>query len=171
MANNFFRWITVFLLCITTVQFSVAKKSKLKVGDTAPGFVLQGDDGKNYKLSDFKNQKVVLFFYPLDDSAQCTKEACSLAQGFPQYKKNNIQLFGINHESIKSHTKFKKKHNLPFILLSDPSCAVIKAYGAYSALFIKRITFLIDHGKIVSILRDIDVHNHADQIIKAFNLK
>jgi thioredoxin-dependent peroxiredoxin len=171
MAKNFLHWIIVFLLCIATIHISEAKKSKLKPGDLAPAFVLQGDDGKTHRLSDFNNQKVVLFFYPLDNSPQCTKEACSLAQAYDYYKKNNIQLFGINHESVQSHLKFKKKHNLPFILLSDPSCDVIKAYGAYSSLFIKRITFLIDKGRIVAILRDVDVKKHADQILKAYGLK
>ena len=172
LLKNSLPWITIALLCVATVHLSAApKKSKLKPGDTAPAFTLQGDDGKTYRLSDFNNQKVVLYFYPLDNSHYCTKQACSLAQGYALYKKNNIQLFGINHESIKSHTAFKEKHHLPFTLLSDPSCMVIKAYGAYSTFFIKRITFLIDKGKIVTILRNIDVNNHADQILKAFDLK
>ena len=170
--KHFFRLITIALLCGVIVHLSAApKKSKLKPGDLAPAFSLRGDDGKTYSLSDFNNQKVVLYFYPLDDSYYCTKQACSLAHGYAQYKKNNIQLFGINHESVKSHTAFKEKHHLPFTLLSDPSCMVIKAYDAYSALFIKRITFLIDNGKIVSILRNVDVNNHADQILKAFDIK
>jgi peroxiredoxin Q/BCP len=163
--------ITIVLLCVTTIPLSAAlKKSKLHQGDSAPTFSLQGDDGKTYRLSDFNNQKVVLYFYPLDNSPKCTKQACSLASGYAAYTKNNIQLFGINHASTKSHASFKKKNRLPFILLSDPSSAVIKAYGAYSPLFTKRITVLIDHGKIVAILRKIDVNNHADQILKAFGL-
>ena len=147
------------------------EKVNLESGDVAPVFTLRGDDGKLYKLLDFNNQKVVLYFYPLDNSHYCTKQACSLAQRYAQYKKNNIQLFGINHQSVESHSAFKEKHRLPFTLLSDPSCTVIKAYNAYSRLFTKRITFLIDKGKIVAILRDFDVNNHADQILKAFGLK
>ena len=169
--KNFLPWITIVLLCAITMPLSAApKKSRLKPGDTAPAFSLQGDDGKTYTLSDFNNQKVVLYFYPLDKSRNCTKQACSLASGYKSYEKNNIQLFGINHQSVKSHRAFKEKHHLPFILLSDPSCGVIKAYGAYSRLFTKRITVLIDKGKIVAILRNIDLNNHADQILKAFDL-
>ena len=172
LLNNFLRWITIALLCVATVNlFAASKKSNLKPGDIAPAFSLQGDDGKTYRLSDFNNQKVVLYFYPLDKSPNCTKQACSLAQGYASYEKNNIKLFGINHQSVKSHAAFKTKHHLPFTLLSDPSSAVIKAYGAYSTLFTKRITILIDNGKIVTVLHNIDVNNHADQILKAFGLK
>ncbi len=169
--KNSFSWIALALLCVATAHLSAAsKKSTLKPGDIAPAFTLQADDGKTYSLSDFNNQKVVLCFYPLDKSPNCTKEACSLARGSKEYEKNNIKLFGINHQSVKSHAAFTAKNHLTFPLLSDPSCAVIKAYGAYSSLFIKRITILIENGKIVTILRNIDVNNHADQILKAFDL-
>ncbi len=171
MLKNSIQVIAIAILCIATGNLSAApKRSRLKPGDAAPAFSLQGDDGKTYRLSDFNDQKVVLYFYPLDKSHNCTKQACSLARGYESYKKNNIQLFGINPQSIKSHTAFKKKHDLPFTLLSDPSHVVIKAYGSYSPLFIKRITILIDKGRIVAILRNIDLNNHADQILKAFDL-
>ena len=161
---------TIFIfLQFTCIPLSLASK-KLRPGDIAPAFSLQGDDGTTYTLSDFKDQKLVLYFYPLDDSYYCTQQACNIAGQDARFKKNRITVFGINHESIKSHAAFKKKHHLPFTLLSDPSCATIKAYDAYSRLFIKRITYLIDKGKIVAILRDIDVNNHADQIIKAFHI-
>ena len=170
--KNILPLITITLLCIATAHLSAAsKKSNLKPGDIAPAFTLQGDDGKTYSLSDFINQKVVLYSYPIDKSPNCTKQACSIAREDEQFKKNNIKVFGINHQSVKSHITFKNKHHLPFTLLSDPSCAVIKAYGAYSTLFIKRITFLIDKGKIVTVLHNIDVNNHADQIFKAFGIK
>ena len=165
-------WITALLLIAVTVNLSArSKKSKLRRGDDAPAFSLKGDDGKTYSLSDFSNQKVVLYFYPLDDSHYCTQQSCSLARGYAPYKENNIQLFGINHQSIESHAAFKKKHHLPFTLLSDPSSEVITAYGAYSPFFTKRITILIENGKIVKVLRKIDVTNHADQILKAFDIK
>ena len=171
LSKNFLRWGIAFL-CVAIVSLSFAsKKPRLKPGDAAPAFTLQADDGKTYKLSAFNDQKVVLYFYPLDNSSYCTKQACSLKRGYDLHKKNDIQLFGINHQSVKSHAAFKKKHQLPFALLSDPSCMVTKAYGAYSSLFIKRITFLIDSGKIVAVLRNIDVNNHADQILKAFDIK
>ncbi len=164
--------IAIVFLCIATVHLSAAsKKSTLKSGDVAPVFTLQADDGKTYSLSDFINQKVVLCFYPLDKSPNFTKQACSIARGYKECEKYNIKLFGINHQSVKSHAAFKTKHLLPYTLLSDPSCTVIKAYGAYSFLFVKRITILIDNGKIVAVLHNIDINNHADQILKAFDLK
>ena len=163
-------WI-IISLCIATVSLSARTKSKLKPGDLAPAFSLQGDNGKTYTFSDYNDQKVVLYFYPLDNSHYCTKQACSLAQKHDLYEKNNIKLFGINHQPIASHAAFKAKHDLPFTLLSDPKpYEVIKAYGAYSPVFIKRVTYLIDKGKIITILYDIDINNHADQILKAFDL-
>lgn len=163
--------IAIVLLCAATAHLSAARKrSRLTPGDVAPEFTLQGDDGKMYTLSDFDDQKVVLFFYPRDESHYCTKQVCALTHGYKLLKDNNIRLFGINHQSVKSHAAFKKKHALPFILLSDPKSEAIKAYGAYSSLLTKRITILIDEGKIVKILRKIDVNEHADQILKAFDL-
>jgi len=168
--SNYKKLIAGLLLCIVTVQiFAARKRSRLKAGDVAPEFTLQGDDGKTYSLADFDDQKVVLFFYPSDDSYYCTKQVCSLTHGYELLKKHNIQLFGINHQSVESHAAFKKKHALPFILLSDPTSQVIRAYGAYSPFLTKRITVLIDKGNIVKVLRKIDVNEHADQILKAFN--
>lgn len=161
-----FAIIVMFSSCIG--KNSMSEKIALKVGAKAPAFELQGDDGKMYKLSDYDDQKVVLFFYPRDKSYYCTKQACSLALGYNQYKNNNIMLFGINHQSVESHVAFKKKHKLPFMLLSDPTYATIKAYGAYSSLFIKRITVLIDKGTVIAILRNIDVNDHANQILETF---
>ncbi len=162
--------IMILFLCAVIVPiFAARKKPRLKVGDVAPEFILQGDDGKTYSLSDFDDQKVVLFFYPRDDSYYCTKQVCSLAQGYNLLKKNGIQLFGINHQSVESHQAFKEKHAVPFTLLSDPKSEAIKAYGAYSPFLTKRITVLIEDGKIVQILRKIDVNEHADQILKAFS--
>ncbi len=164
--------VSFFLLLSFSVPISAARKKskRLRPGDDAPEFTLQGDDGKTYSLSDFNDQKVVLFFYPLDDSHYCTKQVCSLSLGYESLKKSGIQLFGINHQSIKSHAAFKKKHQLPFTLLSDPSSTTIKAYRAYSPLFTKRITVLIENGKIVKILRKPNVDKHADEIIKGFDL-
>ena len=161
-------WIIIGLVFLVALPIYSAKKSRLKPGDKAPEFALQGDDGKTYKLSDFNDQKVVLYFYPKDDSHYCTKQACSLARGYAPYRKHNIKVFGINDQAPKTHAKFKEKHNLPFTLLSDPSGKVIKAYGAYSWPFIKRITILIEDGKIIKVLRNVNVNDHANEILKAF---
>jgi len=167
--KTIFSFTAIALLCVATAHLSAARrKSRLKVGDMAPEFALQGDNGKTYSLSDFGDQKVVLFFYPKDESFYCTQQVCSLAQGYSLLKKQAITLFGINHQPIEAHAEFKKKHELPFVLLSDPSSQTIRAYGAYSPLYTKRITVLIENGKIVKVLRKIDVNKHADQILKAF---
>ncbi len=162
------RSIIIGLILLVALPLHAKKKPTLQPGDKAPEFALQADDGKIYKLSDFNDQKVVVYFYPKDDTRDCTKQACSLARGYAPYKKHNIKVFGINDQNPKTHAKFKKKYNLPFTLLSDPSGKVIKAYGAYSWPFIKRITILIDNGKVVKVLRNVNVNDHANEILKAF---
>ncbi len=164
----FSRSIIIGLVFLIALPLQAAKRSRLKPGDKAPEFALQGDDGKTYKLSDFNAQKVVVYFYPKDDSYKCRKQACSLARGYTPYRRHNIKVFGINHQNREMHTKFKEKHNLPFTLLSDPSGEVIKAYGAHSWPIIKRITILIDNGKIIKVLRKVNVNDHANEILKEF---
>lgn len=149
-----------------------ASTESLQVGDDAPNFTLEGDDNKFYSLSDYKNGKVVLFFYPLNYSPNCTAQACSLNKSNEIYEKHNITIFGINYQSSKKHAEFKKDHNLKYILLSDTDKSVSTAYGAHTGLLTamapSRITVLINKGKILAILNDIDVSQHDNQILKAF---
>ncbi len=145
-----------------------ARSVSLKEGQPAPQFTLFGDDGVCYDMKDYMKGKVVLFFYPLDNSYFCTKQACSIGQDYALLRKNGITVFGINHQSIESHAAFKKKHHLPFTLLSDPDSSIAKQYGAYTPFYTKRITILIQDGRIVSVLQNIDVAHHAEQIMQGF---
>jgi thioredoxin-dependent peroxiredoxin len=104
---------------------------KLKVGDPAPDFALPSDSGKMVKLSDFRGKRVVLYFYPKDDTPGCTTQACGFRDAYPQIEERDAVVIGISPDGVKSHQKFKTKHNLPFILLADEDHAVAKMYGVW----------------------------------------
>lgn len=143
-----------------------------KVGQQAPSFILKDDTGTKRILSEMRGQKVALYFYPMDSSPNCTKQACSIRNGFAELEEAGVTVFGINPSSVKEHKKFKDKHNLPFALLSDAKNKIAKLYGANGWFgFPLRITFLIDEtGKIVKIIKDINVAFHDIQILKGFGL-
>jgi len=115
----------------------------------APPFTLPSTEGINLSLSDYDGQKVLLVFYPGDDTPVCTKQLCSYASGFEEFLDRNIQIIGINKDSIDSHKKFKAKHNLPFPLLSDAKGEVCELYGANGLLGTKRATYLINEQGVV----------------------
>lgn len=136
----------------------------------APDFSLMDENSELQTLSKLKGSNVVLYFYPKDFTPGCTKQACSLRDGYSEITKEGIKLFGISYDSPASHKKFKDKYQLPFSLLSDSDKKTAKAYGVKGMLFVDRVTFLIDaSGKIIAILKNVDVSNHAQQIIDAFN--
>jgi thioredoxin-dependent peroxiredoxin len=151
----------------------------LKAGDAAPDFSLPDENGKVRTLQEFRGKKVVLYFYPKDETPDCTKEACSIRDGFKELESQGIIVLGVSFDSVKSHKKFKEHHKLPFILLSDSNKSVAKRYHAvgnflffFTAPIPSRMTFLIDEqGKIVHIMEKVDVKNHASQILKGFGLK
>lgn len=158
---------------------SMMAHAKLQVGDKAPEFSLQDETNTVRSLSEFGRNKVVLFFYPKDGSYYCTKEACSLRDANELYKEHGITVLGISYDSPKSHLKFKQENHLPFTLLSDSKKEVAKMYGlGSSGLFCRfinyfypeRVTFLIDKGIIVSILRNINVNTQAEDILEAFGI-
>lgn len=147
----------------------------LKEGDRAPSFSLTDQNGKIHELEDYKGQKIILYFYPKDETPGCTKEACAFRDLFEEYKKRNIKVLGISKDSEKSHKNFKEKHNLPFDLLTDEKREVLEKYGAltkknlYGKIFmgIQRITFVIDEeGKIIKIYPKVKPEEHAEQIIQ-----
>jgi len=146
---------------------------KLKIGDKAPDFKLKDETGTHRTLSEFAGKKVVVYFYPKDDTPGCTKEACSLRDGYREIQERGIVILGISYDSPESHRKFKEKYNLPFHLLSDDSKEVSKAYGAHKgilqALTPLRMTFLIDEkGKIVHIFEKVNVSEHAREVLDAY---
>lgn len=131
--------------------------SQVKIGDIAPDFELPSDDGALVKLSDFRGRRVVLYFYPKDDTSGCTTQACGFRDNYPQIEEKNAVVLGVSPDGVKSHQKFKTKYNLPFILLADTDRAVAEAYGVWGEksfmgkkfMGIIRSHFVIDEqGKI-----------------------
>ena len=150
----------------------------LKEGDRAPDFRTTDANGKTIKLSDFRGQKVVLYFYPKDDTPGCTKEACSLRDGYSAFEEQGIKVLGASLDTEASHQAFASKYNLPFTLLSDTDHAVADAYGVYGEqtwgdkkfMGVARKTFLIDEqGKIKKVFDKVNVEAHADEVLEAFN--
>lgn len=149
----------------------------VKEGDAAPDFVLKHKDGEIMNLSDFRGSRVVLYFYPKDDTPGCTKEACSFRDANDVYLEKNIKVLGVSTDTDASHQKFAAKYNLPFQLLADPDHLIADAYGAYgdkqfmgkNYKGVLRKTFLIDEeGKIKKIFDKVNVSEHADEVLKAF---
>ena len=103
----------------------------LNIGDKAPEFTLEDKDGKTVSLSDFAGKKVVLYFYPKDNTPGCTRQACAFAGLYGEFQKKGVEVIGISRDSVASHSRFAEKHALPFILLSDPELTAIQAYGVW----------------------------------------
>ena len=149
----------------------------LKVGSSAPAFKTTDADGNPVSLKDFRGQKVVLYFYPKDDTPGCTKEACSFRDAFSQFKKKGIAVLGVSPDSEASHQKFVTKYKLPFTLLADTDKAIAEAYGVWGEkkfmgrtyMGVHRTTFLIDEkGKIKKIFEKVKPEDHASEVLKAF---
>ncbi len=149
----------------------------IKEGTVAPTFTAKNADGETVRLKDLRGQKVVLYFYPKDDTPGCTKEACSFRDAFADFKKRGIEVLGVSVDSEASHKKFAAKYKLPFTLLADPDHAIADAYGVYGEkkfmgrtyLGVKRITFLIDEkGKIKKVFEKVKPEEHAREVLQAF---
>lgn len=129
----------------------------LSIGTKAPEFTLEDKDGNKVSISDFKGKKVVVYFYPKDNTPGCTRQACAFRNAYDGFKKEDVQVIGISKDSIKSHQKFAEKHELPFILLSDPDLVAIKAFDVWkekkmygkTALGVVRATYIIDENGII----------------------
>jgi len=150
----------------------------MKTGQKAPDFNVKDDSGKTVKLSDFKGKKVVLYFYPKDDTPGCTKEACAFRDSFGKFRKRGIEVLGVSLDSEKSHQKFAKKFDLPFRLLADTDRALSEKYGTYGEkkfmgrkyMGVHRMTFLIDEkGKIKKIYEKVKPDDHAEEVLAAFS--
>lgn len=152
----------------------------LKEGDQAPAFATKNQKGEVVDSDSLRGSRVVLYFYPKDNTPGCTKEACSLRDSFSVFTEKGIRIFGVSNDDEKSHTKFIDKYNLPFDLLADTDKSLVEAYGVYGEkslygrkyMGINRMTFLIDeHGKIVKIFHKVKVDQHADEVLAAFGEK
>ncbi len=150
----------------------------LKVGSKAPSFKGKDQDGNTISLADFKGKKLILFFYPKDNTPGCTAEACSLRDNYALLQKNGFELLGISIDDEKSHQKFITKHSLPFPLLADPEKKVVNTYGLWveksmygrKYMGTARTTFIIDEaGKISHIIEKVNTKDHAMQILQCAN--
>ena len=146
----------------------------LKEMTKAPEFTLFDKDGNSVSLSDFLGKKVVLYFYPKDNTPGCTRQACAFAAAYDAFKAKNIQVIGISKDSVASHVKFAEKYNLPFILLSDPDLCAIKAYDVWQekkmcgkvGMGVVRTTFIIDEkGMIQKIMPKVKPDTNAADIL------
>ena len=146
----------------------------LEIGIKAPIFTLNDKDGNAVSLSDFLSKKVVLYFYPRDNTPGCTRQACAFAAAYEGFKAKNVVVIGISKDSVASHQKFAQKYDLPFILLSDPELQAIQAYGVWQekklygkvSYGVVRTTFLIDeHGNIEKIMPKVKPDTNAAEIL------
>jgi len=141
----------------------------IKEGTKIIDFSLVDQDNKEHKLSDYSLGKVLLYFYPKDDTPGCTKEACAITEVYDDFKKANIVVLGVSADSPESHKKFQEKYSLPFTLLSDINKKVIKEYEADGLLYTKRISYLIENNIIIKSYPNVDPASHAIQILKDIN--
>lgn len=142
----------------------------LTAGQAAKDFSLQNKDGKQVSLSDFKGQKVVVYFYPKDDTPGCTKQACAFRDAYAGFAESKIAVIGISRDSTDSHQKFAEKYKLPFILLSDTDGTVIDAYGVKGVFGATRATFVINEdGLIVKVFQKASPDTNAADIMSYLN--
>lgn len=149
----------------------------IKEGTNAPAFKTTDANGETVNLKDLKGQKVVLYFYPKDDTPGCTKEACSFRDAWAKFKKRGITVLGVSPDSEASHKKFETKFKLPFTLLADKDHAIADAYGVWGEkkfmgrtyMGVLRTTFLIDEkGKIRKVFEKVKPEDHASEVLEAF---
>ena len=146
----------------------------LEIGMKAPDFTLFDKDGNAVSLSDFIGKKVVLYFYPKDNTPGCTRQACAFAGAYEAFKQKNAEVIGISRDSVASHVKFAEKYNLPFTLLSDPELVAIQAYGVWQekklygkvSMGVVRTTFIIDEqGNIEHVMPRVKPDTNAAEIL------
>ncbi len=149
----------------------------LNEGAVAPNFTAKNANGETVRLKDLRGRKVVLYFYPKDDTPGCTKEACAFRDAFSDFKRRGIEVVGVSVDSEASHKKFVAKYKLPFTLLADPDHSISDAYGVYGEkkfmgrtyMGVKRITFLIDEkGRIRKVFEKVKPDEHAREVLEAF---
>jgi peroxiredoxin Q/BCP len=150
-----------------------------EVGQEAPDFEGVDQHGRTIRLCDFRGRKVALYFYPKDDTPGCTKQACSLRDGYARLQEAGVVVLGVSADDADSHRRFAEKYGLPFPLVADPEAKICRAYGVWGErtlygrkfMGIRRTTFLIDEdGRIRQIIRRPKVDQHADEVLQGFGL-
>ena len=147
----------------------------LELGSKAPNFTLNDKDGNSVSLSDHLGKKVVLYFYPRDNTPGCTRQACAFAQSYEAFKSKEVVVIGISKDSVTSHLKFAQKYELPFILLSDPELQAIQAYDVWQekknygkvSMGVVRATYVIDEeGTIIKVMPKVKPDTNAAEILE-----
>ena len=150
----------------------------LEIGQKAPDFALPDTKGNTVSLADYLGQKVVLYFYPRDNTPGCTRQACAFAGLYQAFREKNVQVIGISKDSVASHVKFAEKYSLPFVLLADPERTAIEAYGVWQekkqygkvSMGVVRSTFLIDeNGMIEAVIPKAKPDTNAEEILALLN--
>lgn len=150
----------------------------LEVGIKAPEFTLSDQDGNPVRLSDFRGKKVVLYFYPKDNTPGCTREACAFAAAYEGFRAKDVVVIGVSKDSVASHQKFAAKHELPFLLLSDPELQAIQGYDVWKekklygkvSMGVVRSTYIIDeNGVIEKAMPKVKPDTHAAEILEYLN--
>ncbi len=146
----------------------------LEIGTQAPDFTLPDQNGNMHSLSEYRGKKVILYFYPKDNTPGCTKQACGFAERFPQFTEKGAVILGVSKDSVASHKKFEEKYGLPFTLLADPELAAIQAYDVWQEkknygktyMGVVRTTYLIDeNGKIVKAFDKVKAADNPEQML------
>ena len=147
-------------------------------GDVAPDFTLEADSGEMVTLSSFRGRPVVLYFYPKDDTAGCTTQACELRDDYAAYEERDAVILGVSPDTAESHVRFREKHALPFTLLADPDKRIARLFGAWGEKTsygkttegVIRSTFVIDaEGRVVRALRGVRPQGHSAQVLSALD--
>jgi len=146
----------------------------LEIGTKAPDFTLPDQNGNMHSLSEYRGKKVILYFYPKDNTAGCTKQACGFAERYPQFTEKGAVVLGVSKDSVASHKKFEEKYGLPFTLLADPELVAIQAYDVWQEkknygktyMGVVRTTYLIDeNGKIVKVFDKVKAADNPEQML------
>ena len=146
----------------------------LEVGTKAPDFTLPDQNGNMHSLSEYRGKKVILYFYPKDNTAGCTKQACGFAERYPQFTEKGAVVLGVSKDSVASHKKFEEKYGLPFTILSAPELVAIQAYDVWQEkknygktyMGVVRTTYLIDeNGKIVKVFEKVKAADNPEQML------
>lgn len=153
--------------------------TKLALGDKAPVFSGLNQNGEQISLADFKGKKVILYFYPKDNTPGCTAESCNLSDNYQMWLSKGYEVVGVSPDKVASHKKFADKFQFGFNLIADPETEILQAYGVWGEksmygkkyMGVLRTTFIIEDGIIREIFDKVDTKNHTDQIIKVLDIK